>query len=167
MKFPLRFAISTLALLYAVAPAVQASGSVSVEFQEPQKFRDITDSDLYSARASQRVMDEIASYIKANAEPLLQDGQQLAITITEFDRAGEIRYYGATQQPVRTLTEVTWPSMTLQYTLSRDGVAGEPQQVSLADLDYKNRVYRPDADEPLFYEKKLIDRWIHRAFGQP
>lgn len=143
------------------APAV---GVVNVKFEKPEHFQDA--SRDYARQIDQNVLNAIASYIQEQAAPLLADDQTLDITITEINLAGEFRPYTATQQMVRTLTEVTWPQMTLEYTLHEDGEAGPVQKVQLADMNYRQRIRAPNDDEPLYYDKKMLGEWIHETFGQ-
>ncbi|MEW6166322.1 MAG: DUF3016 domain-containing protein [Pseudomonadota bacterium] len=141
-----------------------AAGTVNVTFEKPENFQDA--SRDYPRQTDQSVLDALAAYIKEQAAPLLDDDQTLDITITEINLAGEFRPYTATQQMVRTLTEVTWPQMTLEYTLREGGEAGPVQKVQLADMNYRQRVRAPSDDEPLYYDKKMLDEWIRKTFGR-
>lgn len=147
--------------LSGLAFTAGAAGTVEVNFEKPEQFRDVRDE--YSLRTSQRVLDELASYIRKTAAPKLQDGQTLQVTVLDVDLAGEFRPIGSEMREVRVLNRISWPAMHLKYSLSGAGQPAASGDVKLADLDYQSGPRPSSLKEPLPYEKRLLDEWIREA----
>src|SRR5262245_15949853 len=70
---------------FATKPA--DGSSVTVEFQKPDDFRDVRDS--LGGSTDQNALEALRMYLQENAPTRLQSGQQLRVTFTDIDLAGD------------------------------------------------------------------------------
>jgi hypothetical protein len=161
MRATIRFVTATTALVLASA-AAQASGTVQVSFVQPEKFADAEDA----RRDTTDNLRRLKSYLEEQAGRHLNDSQVLTIEVLDVDLAGEVRFDRRRQDDVRVLRGMAdWPRITLRYTLQ---TAGEPMrrvEQTVYDMAYLQRLNRYAGDEPLRYEKHMLDEWFDAQFG--
>ena len=147
--------VVSIGLLIAVA-AAQAAGSVQVSYVQPDSFADVGDT----RRDTEGNLLALTRHFEALAGRL-GDGQKLTVEVLDVDLAGEIRPLHRMQQDVRVLRGAAdWPRIKLRYTLESPGQAARSGEQRLADMAYLQRINRYRSDEPLRYEKHMLDEWF-------
>lgn len=150
------------------SPKADPESPVTVRFDDPDGFRDVTDRG-YLTRASSRVLASLTgAFEKAGAE-VLEPGQSLEIIVTEVDLAGEyqmLRYTGG--HLVRVHREVTWPRIEFSYRVLE---GGSEVSSGIAEVDDKNylhnlRVRAQHPTDSIPYEKAMLERWFAEAFDR-
>jgi hypothetical protein len=161
MRSTRRF-IAVAAGLALAAVAAQAAGTAKVSFVQSDMFTDAgnarhdIDANLL---ALTRHFDTLASRY-------LSDGQKLAVEVLDIDLAGDVRLSGRWRHDVRIVTgRADFPRIRLRYTLESAGLGTRSSEQHIADMAYLQRVVgRYTNDEPLRYEKRMLDDWFVEQF---
>lgn len=170
-------AIVALATLPAMAAATRvtdpdlprelpAQGPVSVSWDDPAQFTDIRYSPNKWEAARGTWVRDLAEYLRKEASKALQPGQTLDAHITDIQRAGEYEpWHGPSADHIRVMKDIYPPRLTFDFTLrDADGRVIDQGQRKLTDLGYLVGA-RPMEHDPLRYEKRMINQWIHREFS--
>jgi len=161
MRPTTRCITASLALVLAAA-AAQAAGTVQVSFVEPESFSDVRDARFDSTEN----LRQLKSYLEEQASRHLTDGQALTIEVLDVDLAGEIRFSQHLHNDVRVLRgRADWPRITLRYTLASVGQPARRVEQTVYDMAYLQRLNHYVGDEPLRYEKRMLDEWFDAQFG--
>ncbi|MHB8668656.1 MAG: DUF3016 domain-containing protein [Burkholderiales bacterium] len=141
--------------------ATSAGAAVTVSFVHPE---DYTDIGTYRGEPN-AAMKEIAAFLKQLGARYLPPGQLLKIQVLDVNLAGSLRYSSRAPFGVRILRgEADWPSVRLHYVLEQDGRILADRQEYIADVDYLEHPAGPYSDEPLSYEKQMLDHWFRLRF---
>jgi hypothetical protein len=150
-----------VALLLATA-AAHASGGVQVSFVQPDRFVDAEDA----RRDATDNLRRLKSYLEERGRRYVADGQTLIIEVLDVDLAGEVRFDRRRMDDVRVLRGMAdWPRITLRYTLETAGQPARHAEQTVYDMAYLQRMNRYTSDEPLRYEKPMLDAWFDAQFG--
>lgn len=149
-------ALAGLALLGTGA----ASAAVTVTYTHPEKFIDLADNDV----ERERVLKEFDRYF-AQLAKRLPPGQNLAIEVLDVDLAGRVEPT-MRMRDLRILTGgADWPSMRLRYRLEADGKVLASGEESLSNMVYLDRLNHYSGNDPLRYEKQMIDAWFGKTIA--
>lgn len=148
----------TLGLL-AFCAAAQAD--VTVNFVNPEKFRDIKDNHGFRRM---EVLKDIEAYLVEQAGKRLP-GRDVRINVTDVDLAGEVEPFGRRMEWLRVMRTVTIPSLSFNYEVSEGGKVVQQGEVTLRDMNYQDGFNGFSNSEPLRYEKRMIDRWFKEQFS--
>ena len=170
MKTPVRHALLALLLgattgaLSAADKAVAPDARVTVVFDHPEKYTDVKDgaSDSDNERGGGRYLPLLKAHLEEQAGRRLAPGQKLTVTFTDIDLAGDFEpWHGPQFNDVRILKEIYVPRLTFNFQVADEGgrVVKEGQR-KLADLGYQMRLTRAFRDDPLRYEKDMLDDWL-------
>jgi hypothetical protein len=141
--------------------ATSTPDNVTVTFQDPDKFTDVRENG--SNDNSTAYLDELQACLQQTATPLLAAGQKLAVTITDVDLAGENRLNQPDQ--IRVMKEIYAPRVQLRFRLlGADGKVVKEGERKLQDPDYLTQAGHPGSEEPLYYDKQLLKRWLQNEF---
>ena len=55
-----------------------------------------------------------------------------------------------------------WPRMQLKFSVESSGKAVKSGEVSLSDMNYLRNMNRYPNNEPLRYEKRMLDLWFEK-----
>jgi len=159
----------TLAFMLSVADAAQpealSGGRVQVDILVAAKDTDRWSPDIGSVRTRAAALEAIGEYLQREASRRLSTDETLAVTLTRFDRAGqEEPGLGPKFSSVRIVRDIFPPRIDLRFALSdaRGAVRREGDR-TLRDLNFLLNA-RVNPDDPLRYEKALIDDWLDREF---
>jgi len=148
-----------LAALGAVA--LPAAADVNVKFVEPGRY---TDGGTFNDRMGD--LEGLERHLKRLGDRYLPSGQVLQIEVLDVDLAGHVeppRGVGPEQRVVRGRSD--WPRIRLQYLLkSGDKVLKEGRD-ELVDMNYLAQGPSPYRNEPLAYEKRMLDEWFKAKFA--
>ncbi|WP_028101488.1 DUF3016 domain-containing protein [Pseudoduganella violaceinigra] len=150
------------ALLLAAAGAASA-GTVTVTFQEPEKFADVP----FWEQERTQLLKELGEHFQHLGQQLPAN-QQLRITVTDLDLAGRVEPRRHLIHDIRVLRGgADWPTMTLQYSLEQDGKVLASGQEHLKNMMYLDGLNRYASGDALRYEKPMVDAWFRATFGSP
>ena len=151
---------------WAAAPAGEKpEDRVTVTFSNPEKFTDAADGQRGSYLRQEQNLAEIEEHIVQRAKGYLAEGQNLHVTVTDVDLAGEVepwRSHGA--HDVRIVKDIYPPRIELSFELlDANGAVLKEGRRSLKDLmfNWKISIHQSDAR---MHEKALIDDWLRSEF---
>jgi hypothetical protein len=171
-----KISLLLLALL-AAAPLTHAADSsndksdsrVEVNFDHPDKFRDVKDSSM-SNNEDSSYLGLFREYLQSNAPRYLADGQKLTVTFTDIDLAGEYEpWRGGTRSDVRIVKSIYIPRLKFDYRVTdASGAVVKEGQANLSDLNFQQNIANAiDNSDPLRYEKRLLSDWMRSELGRP
>lgn len=141
--------------------------AVSVEYIHPEKFADVGNREVPSDSLRAAYLDELGKHLTRKATPLLTPGQRLDVQITEVDMAGRFEPWRSRLADVRIVRDVYPPRIDLNFKLAaadgsiiREGKRQLRNPAFLMGLQFY-------PDDPLRYEKKLLDDWLEHELPQP
>ena len=133
-----------------------------VKYDKPDEFTDLP----FDQTKRESVLKDLTAHFEKLGQSL-PSGQNLQISVTDIDLAGreEPRLRGIND--IRIMNgRVDWPRMRLHYVLSQqDGKVINSSDATLSDMSYMSRINRYANDDPLRYEKLMIDDWFSSTFG--
>ena len=158
----------SLALLLGLAVAagsLPARAEVAVTFDHPERY---TDAALYSdragVRARQPAMDGIRQHLEHLGTRYLRPGQTLRIEVLDIDLAGRFEPWRPFASDVRFMREVTWPRITVRYSLEEGGKVRSAATETIVDQNYLSQVGGYFQSDSLRYEKAMLDNWFRARF---
>ncbi|HEY8010754.1 MAG TPA: DUF3016 domain-containing protein [Rudaea sp.] len=107
----------------------------------------------------------LGEYLRKRADLKLPPGEQLEVTINDIKLAGDFEpWHGPNAQDIRIMKDLYPPRIDLHYKLvGNDGATIREGDSKLRDLAYLQRTV-PFNNDPLRYDKRLLDDWITREF---
>lgn len=166
MKIRLSHLVAVAALAassaFAAGKSEKKPSSVTVTFQEPDKFTDA--KSTFGMGADEGYLDIISEHLQKVAGKQLAQGQKLDITISDIDLAGDIRPE-MTPHDIRVVKSIYIPRMTLSFKLTdASGALVKEGQRKLSDLDFMDSIGLIGRDQPLYYDKEMLTDWVRREF---
>jgi hypothetical protein len=135
---------------------------ITVEFQNPDNFRDVRDS--LGGSTDQHALAALRSWLQENAPARLSAGQKLRVTFTDIDLAGDF-LPGASVDRVRIIRGVYIPRMELSFAVTdAAGQVVKEGTRTLTNLDFQNTGHRIGSDQAFFYDKMLLEDWLRKEF---
>lgn len=136
-----------------------AHAAVTVKYEKPDDFLDMP--------RSERDRDQILKDVTAHFESLgkeLPAGQDLRVTVTDFDLAGRLEPRRWAVDEIRIMRGgADWPRMTVSWTLEQNGNVLRSGTDDVSNMNYQQRMTRYFSNDSLRYEKQMIDDWFHKA----
>ncbi len=164
MKPMSKLSLSIMTCVAASAMAGSAFAGVTVNYVEPDSFIDMP----WSASDRAEVLKTITAHFTKLGAKLPAD-QDLKISVTDIDLAGRIEpnaYYS--RHDVRILRGgADWPTMRLSYVLESKGTVLRNGDEKLSDMTYLDHYNHYTNNEPLRYEKKMIESWFLKTIVPP
>lgn len=156
-----------LLLAVVAASAAPPPGNVSVHYTDPQHFTEARNSAGANRIDADAYLKPLKSYIAARASRVLTPGQRLDIEVTDVERAGEYEpWRGPGFADVRVIKDIYPPRIDLHFTLyGNDGKVQSEGSRKLRDPGFLYGIGANDQD-PLRYEKALIDGWLRKRSGK-
>ena len=155
-----------LSLVLSSTAASAADGLVRVGYVHPEKFTEASLHGRYGETGRAPALDGLRRHLERLGQRHLQQDQTLEIEVLDLDLAGRFEPWRALAYDVRYLTGITWPRMTLRYTLTQGGreVARGEEQIS--DMAYLMAAGMRFDSDSLRYEKKMLDDWFRARFAR-
>jgi hypothetical protein len=158
---------SLKALLLGLA-AIGWSGTTGAEvlvtFDHPEAY---TDAALYGDRGSQPrapAIDGIRQHLQRLGARYLRPGQTLRVEVLDVDLAGRFEPLRPFAADVRIMRQVTWPAIKVRCTLEENGVPRTTVAETIIDQNYLGHAMVYTANDPLRYEKTMLDAWFRSRF---
>jgi Protein of unknown function (DUF3016) len=160
MRCMMRLLISGL----AIALSAPAEAAVSVTFVEPDRYSDVGLYRNGNSAGRERVFREISQQFERLGERYLKPNQTLKIEVLDIDLAGRFEPWRPFAYDVRFMRTITWPRITIRYTLEEDGRVTASAKESISDLDYLAHADLRTSYDPLRYEKAMLGDWFRARF---
>ena len=144
--------------------SLPADGPVAVSWGDPAQFSELRHSGNRWEAERGNWVTQLAEYARKSATKQLAPGQKLEINITDIQRAGRYEPWQAPQlQDVRMIRDIYPPRIELSYTLyGADGQVLAQAERKLSDLGYLMGSQPLNQNDPLRYEKRVLDQWVRR-----
>ncbi|HEU4773788.1 MAG TPA: DUF3016 domain-containing protein [Lysobacter sp.] len=180
MKSPIAmtwaFALSLVFAGCATTPRVGSGpgqlaeeGAVQVAWRDPAGFREITHGQDRIDTLGGVWVRQLAQYLRDGAGRRLPPGERLQVTFIDIDRAGEYEpWLGPRYDDVRVMRDIYPPRIRLEFRrLDASGQVLAEGERQLVGSDYLSRSVLTRSDDPLRYEKQLLDDWLRRELKTP
>ena len=156
--------LPTILLLAAAALSARVSaGAAAVTWQNPEKYTDIQSDDEEQQVFQAKLFAQLEKEFSKQAGSL-PEGSKLAVTVTDFDMAGQMRDAN-NKDLMRVVIGNYFPQMTLDYTLTdaTGAVLSQQQGVVYKDqgfysADASLRASRSSSD--FYFETTMIRGWF-------
>jgi len=146
--------------------ALQAVASVEVEFVKPAEFRDI--GNRWSGfRDVEDGIKNVSAALKERGELALKPGQDMKITVTAVDLAGDVHPVGRSMEMIRVVKPLYRPSMEFSYVITEAGKTVREGKADISDMNFMDRFNQYFSGDALRYEKPMLDEWFSKEFGLP
>ena len=141
--------------------------SVSVSYDQPEKFTDFKSGRLSSESELKGLMDLFTAHLQQQAKRWLKDGEKLEIKFTDIDLAGAYEpWHGPQFDDIRIMKDIYPPRMQLAFRLlGADGKVISEGKRELSDLAYQSNLLMP-ASDAYRYDKNLLTEWLRREFAR-
>jgi len=165
-KYIFLAAVFTAASSLFAAPPAASNTHVEVTFDHPEKFTDVKDSYMGTDKGRDYTLQLFKEYLQERAPRFLADGQTLAITFTDIDLAGDFEpQRGPNFDSVRIVKDIYPPRLTFTYKLTdASGAVLKEGREKLVDLGFQMTASVIDNNDPLRYEKSMLNDWLHSQF---
>ena len=156
-----------MALVSAMAQAATPPDNVDVRYKDPQHFTEVMRSSGPHLIDTSAYLKPLKDYIAQRASRILAPGQRLDIEVTAVARAGEYEpWRGPNLGDVRIIKDIYPPRIDLDFTLyGADGNVLRQGSRKLRNPAFLNNISATDQD-PLRYEKSLINDWLRKGTGK-
>lgn len=150
-------------MLAADAPrALPATSPVSVAWSDPAQFSEFRHSGNRQAASQGNWLDNLAKYMRSEAEETLPAGHRLELTIVDIQRAGRYEpWLGINLRDARIIRDMYPPRMTLRFReLDAAGAVVAEGERKLSDPAFMMNASRLSDSDPLRYEKRMVASWL-------
>ncbi len=145
-----------------------ASGRVTVVFSHPEKYADLKDgySDSDNDRGRERYLPSIQQHLESEARRRLPAGQQLTVTFSDIDLAGDFEpWRGLHFDDIRILKSLYVPRLAFTFKVTdAAGLLIKEGERKLVELGYEMSMTSGFRDDPLRYEKEMLNDWLREEF---
>lgn len=149
------------------ARALETAGPVQVRWEDPAQFSEIRYShNRWESRRGNWVQ-RLAEHLRDRIGEALPPGETLDVVITDIDLAGDYEPVGMERRDVRVVRDIYPPRMKLSFVRrGADGQVLDQGGRALSELGFLS-LGSGSAQDPLRFEKRMIDGWVRREFGTP
>ena len=148
------------------ATALQAMAAVEVEFVKPENFVDIGNR-WSGVRDVEDGIKNVRAALVERGEAVLKPGQDMKITVTDVNLAGDVHPFGRSMEMIRVVKQVYRPSMEFSYVVTEAGKPVREGKADINDMNFMDRYNRYFRNDALYYEKPMLDDWFGKEFGVP
>lgn len=167
MKILIGLIISAMTL--GLSSQVLAQTEVEIEWDKPEKYRDVRPSNESRKRFRENTFEHINEYMNKLALAL-PDNKKLLMKVTDLDLAGQVWPasfvgLGMSGSDVRVVKDIDIPRINFSYQLlDISGQVLQEAEVELKDMSFLNRSNHLFRNEALRYEKNMLKRWFNAEF---
>ncbi len=149
--------------------AFSAYADVTVHYEHPENYHDLALSGSDTPSMQAEVMKQSEAHLKKLGESDLPKGDKLEVVVLDIDMAGAYEPW-RTPNLTRTrfIRDIYRPKFVLHYRwLDKDGAVKAEKDETVSDLNYLMRLEtrKYQDNDPLRYEKTLLDRWFKETFS--
>ena len=136
-----------------------------VQFVKSEDFADI--GNRISRRDGEDTLKLMSAALTERGDAVLAPGQDMKIVVKDIDLAGDPQPFRHNMDMIRVIKPLYRPAIKFSYTVTQDGKTVREGEADLQDLSFMDRFNRYFRDEPLYYEKPMLDAWFDKEFGKP
>lgn len=141
--------------------------NIRIEYIHPEKFTDVGDRDFPRDSLRTEYLGQLRKHLVQGAARLLPAEQQLIVSITDIDMAGNFEPWRIRLYDTRIIRDVYPPRIDLRFALTAaDGTPLKEGERQLRNPAFLMAIPPYFRDDPLRYEKALLDDWLEREFRQ-
>ena len=158
------------AMTLGFASQAAAQTEVEIEWDKPEKYRDVRPSNESRKRFRDATFTHINEYMNKLALAL-PENYKLLMKVSDLDLAGQVwpaSYLGLghNMSDIRIVKNIDIPRITFSYQLlDESGEVVQQAAVKLKDMSFFDRSNRFFKSESLRYEKNMLQRWFKKEFG--
>jgi|RhiMetdeSRZDD1v2_1073273.scaffolds.fasta_scaffold05669_5 DUF3016 family protein len=153
--------VALCALLFP-HPSISQDAPVQVQYVHAETFADVGNHRFSDERIRAAYLEQLRGHLVKRAAGLLAAGERLNVSITELDMAGEFEPWRPPLGDARIVKDIYPPRIDLSFRLaSDDGKVIKEGARELRDPAFLAGANRYP-DDPLRYEKTLVDRWLEQ-----
>jgi hypothetical protein len=158
-----------LLLLIAVLNGSPVLVEVTVRFEPADRYIDLALSGASTPAVQNDLLTQFEKHLKQLGESYLPEGDTLEIVIQDIDMAGAMEPWRSPGLiDTRIIRDIYPPRFSLHYLWrGKSGELKADKQEQLTDLNYLTWLdsSRYLNNDPLRYEKTLLDRWFRQRFS--
>jgi hypothetical protein len=149
---------------------VLAQAKVEIEWDKPEKFRDVRPSNQSRKRFRESTFEDINKYMN-ELSLVLPNNQKLLMKVSDLDLAGQVwpashLGLGYDGSDVRIVKNIDIPRINFSYKLlNESGEVVQQAEVNLKDMSFLDRSHHLFKSESLRYEKSMLQRWFKQEFA--
>jgi len=149
---------------------VLAQAKVEIEWDKPEKFRDVRPSNQSRKRFRESTFEDINKYMN-ELSLVLPNNQKLLMKVNDLDLAGQVwpashLGLGYDGSDVRIVKNIDIPRINFSYKLlNESGEVVQQAEVNLKDMSFLDRSHHLFKSESLRYEKSMLQRWFKQEFA--
>jgi hypothetical protein len=164
-SFSLALALGALTLVAGAQAAVDPA-AVKVEYVHPEKFKDVGDGFHGGPQVRDGYLDALNWHLRQDLARTLGAGQNVEVAITQVDMAGEFElWHPGGGDDLRIIRDVYPARINLHFWLTdASGSIIRQGDRKLSNLGFTDNI-APYQEDPLRYEKALLDTWVAREFS--
>ena len=157
------------AVVLGFSSQVLAQTEVEIEWDKPEKYRDVRPSNESRKRFRETTFEHISEYMNKLALAL-PDNKKLLMKVSELDLAGRVMPasftgLGLSGSDVRVVKSIDIPRINFSYQLlNTSGEVLQEAEVELKDMSFLDRGNHLFRSEALRYEKNMLKRWFNQEF---
>lgn len=157
------------AMALGLTSQVMAQTGVEIEWDKPEKYRDVRASNESRKRFRETTFEQINKYMNKLALAL-PDNKKLVMKVSDLDLAGRIWPasfigLGLSGADVRVVKSIDIPRINFSYQLlNTSGEVLQEAEVELKDMSFLDRSNPLFRSEALRYEKNMLKRWFNQEF---
>jgi hypothetical protein len=164
-----RLPATPLLLLIAVLNVSPVLAEVTVRFEPADRYTDLALSGASTPRVQNDLLKQFEKHLKQLGESYLPKGDRLEVMIQDIDMAGAMEPWRSPNLiNTRIIRDIYPPRFSLHYLWrTKTGELQANRQEKLTDMNYlmKLDTARYMNNDPLRYEKALLDRWFRQRFS--
>lgn len=158
--------LASVVLLVGMTMHAIADTKVEVEFVHPEKFTDYGSRWTSGIDDSDDFLKSLKEALVQRGEAVLAQGQEMKISVTDVNRAGDVHPVGRNMEMIRVVKPLYRPSIDLSYVITEGGKAVRAGKATLTDVNFMDRFNRYFRNDALYYEKPMLDDWFKAEFGK-
>jgi hypothetical protein len=148
-------------LMASMTMSYAFGGQAKVTWLAPEKYTDIDPGNESRDNFKQRVFKEFNAIFSELAKEL-PDGDQMEITVTDLDLAGEVnRRHNRQNQDIRIVKEIYWPRIVFSYTVknAKNELISSGKE-DIKDMNFMSSIGTYSAKTSFNYEEKMLKDWF-------
>ena len=143
-------------------PSISQEAPVQVQYVHAEDFADVGNHRFSDELIRAAYLEQLRGHLVKQAASVLGAGEQLSVSITELDMAGEFESWRPPSRDARIVQDIYPPRIDLTFRLATgDGKVIKEGARKLTDPSFLVGANRYP-DDPLRYEKALLDRWLEQ-----
>lgn len=159
----------TILAIPLLAAAQAAFADINVRFENAEHYTDLALSGAATPRVQADLLQQFEAHFRKLAPQYLPAGDKLDLVVEDIDMAGGFEPWQTPNATnARFIRDIYPPRIKLNYRwYGQDGQLKAENQEQISDLNYLILLdsVRYLNNDPLRYEKAMLDRWLAREFG--